>query len=82
VSLLTNRVLATQLLDLVGADDSAELQQFATMMGQEVKHLLTILSKASHRRVDLTSALHLSIDIVPEVTYRKLKMGLSTGEKR
>lgn len=67
---------------MVGSNDSAELDQFATMMGQEVKYLLTILSKAKERQIDLTEAMHASINIVPEIIYRKLKLGLSSGESR
>lgn len=52
------------------------------MMGQEVMYLLTILSKATHHKIDLSQVLHASLDVVQEITYRSLKLGLSAGETR
>jgi hypothetical protein len=57
------------------------LGSFLKAMGQEVKHLSSVITQSNHHPSDLTRALHKAIDVVQENTYRSLKLALSSGSR-
>jgi hypothetical protein len=67
---------------VVDPKDEKMLGSFLKAMGQEVKHLTAVITQSSHHPSDLTMALHKSIDVVQEITYRTLKLALSSGSSR
>jgi hypothetical protein len=49
---------------------------------QEMDFLLEILSRSTHRSVDLTSSFYLAIDMIHQVYYRLMKYRLQTRQTR
>lgn len=69
-----------QLFDVVDTTDTKTLNHFLQMMSQEMQYLLAVLTQSTDRTIDLTPALRSAIDIIPEITYRFMKLQLSSGQ--
>lgn len=60
--------------------DTKTLNQYLQMMSQELQYLLAVLNQSTDRTIDLAPAMRSAIDIIPEVTYRTMKLQLSSGQ--
>ena len=67
---------------MLDTKDSATLNKFLGMMGQELKYVLMVLSRSTDRSIDLTPALFKSIDVVQEIIYRTMKLMLASGQSK
>lgn len=68
------------MFDVVDTTDTKTLNQYLQMMSQELQYLLAVLTQSTDRAIDLTPALRSAIDIIPDVTYRTMKLQLSSGQ--
>lgn len=65
---------------MVDTTDTKTLNQYLQMMAQELQYLIAVLNQSTDRTIDLTPAMRSAIDIIPEVTYRTMKLQLSSGQ--
>ena len=65
---------------MVDTTDTKTLNQYLQMMAQELQYLIAVFNQSTDRTIDLTPALRSAIDIIPEVTYRTMKLQLSSGQ--
>lgn len=69
-------------MDVVDPKDVQLFSQYLAMLNTEVTRMITILSHSTHRNINLTTAVYRALDVIHEVTYRIMKLALSTGNAK
>jgi hypothetical protein len=64
------------------AELNQQISDRINLYQQEIDFLLEILSRSTHRTVDLTSSFYLAIDMIHQVYYRLMKYRLQTRQTR